>query len=157
MKKTSEQISYYYKHYKVLFFVPLAFILIPFVNDRFEEKYVVEFDEMVYHYYKSSFSGVIVKTYIDKDNHSTPTIRLKKSKREKLIYLNYETPQDFKEFKVNDTLVKEPNQNKIIIKRNGEKLIRSFKFNTHIHREKYPKNLDTIVQNYLRKNNQLTQ
>ena len=157
MKKLFEKLNYYYKHFRILILVPIAFILIPIFNKKFEDKFVISFEKMVFNYYESSFSGVITKKYIDKGNRDTPTIVLKNEKIEKLILLQFETDSDFNQFKINDTIIKQSDQIKILIKRNGIKLIKQFNFKNHAHRNKYHKSLDTIVENYTKKQIEIKQ
>ncbi len=149
MKDTYERISYLYKHYKFVIIVPLAFVLIPIFNNNFEDKYLSSFEETVFIYYKSSFSGVVVKKFIDKENHSSRKIVLRNGKIEEVIYLDFQRNVLFNSIKVNDTLIKLTNQSKISLKRNGNEMSFKFNFENHVDREKYHKNLDTIVLKYL--------
>jgi len=149
MKDTFERISYLYKHYKFLMIVPVAFVLIPIFNKNFENKYLKSFEETVFNYYKSSFSGIIVKKFIDKENHSSRKIVLRNGKIEKVIYLDFQRDALFNRFQVNDTLTKLANQCEISLKRNGNKMSLKFNFENHVDREKYHKNLDSIIFKYL--------
>ena len=156
MENLIKKINYYYKHFKVLIFVPLAFLLIPIFNNNSEEKLnIVSFEKMVFNYYESSFSGVIRQKYIDKNNRNTPIIVLKNEKMEEFISFQFGNESVFNQFKINDTIIKESGQTKILVKRNGVELITQFNFDKHVDRKKYNKSLDTIVVNYIKQQNKI--
>ena len=117
-----------------------------------EDSFTLE--KAILNYYRSSFSGVIVKKFIDEKNHGYRKIVLSNGKVEEVIYLDFEQDALFNSFQINDTLIKLANQSQILLKRNGSETTIKFNFENHVDREKYHKSLDTIILNYLNKSNE---